>query len=586
MRQPRTFKFVLSALVALFLASCDTWESGINIDPNNPPSLQESETADYNPSQFMLDMIGNTINGWDYIHWNVGAAVCEYHGKTISLSQGNRHQAWHAFDDSDNGGPWVSGYNAVRYIKKMQNAAIAMNDKNYLAIANIWECYNFFNLTLLYGDIPYTETMLDNAPIDPVYDKQKDIYFTLMRKLKAAGLMIDKGETCDAETDLIFGGDMADGVYWLDLNTGNFVSSTFFTQRLPDWLVAFNSRKLAYQYIDQTWKLLLPADQYPFTLEDDNHYEEIMGGKTHPAFPYDLKEMASKNAPYFEVLNRSPWGNTLIADLAIEALKQEKLGKDNIPDLLQISFSSTDAVGHTYGPLSMEINDTYLRLDRDLARLLKALDNQVGKGNYVVFLVADHGLGEVPQYLEDHNIPAGDFKVEQLRASLTAYLDDKLGKGNWVECIRNEMVYLNQTLIRQRKLELTDVQNLVARFIKQMDGVAQVYTAVQLDEQEYTQKFSANVQNGFNYKRCGDVKYVFEPGWYSDLTTCATHSAQYNADSHVPLLFFGARIPKGESFNGHSITDLAPTVSMLLDIKMPNACTGTAIAELLNQIHR
>ncbi|MDP4276350.1 MAG: SusD/RagB family nutrient-binding outer membrane lipoprotein [Bacteroidota bacterium] len=208
MRQPRTFKFVLSALVALFLASCDTWESGINIDPNNPPSLQESETADYNPSQFMLDMIGNTINGWDYIHWNVGAAVCEYHGKTISLSQGNRHQAWHAFDDSDNGGPWVSGYNAVRYIKKMQNAAIAMNDKNYLAIANIWECYNFFNLTLLYGDIPYTETMLDNAPIDPVYDKQKDIYFTLMRKLKAAGLMIDKGETCDAETDLIFGGDM------------------------------------------------------------------------------------------------------------------------------------------------------------------------------------------------------------------------------------------------------------------------------------------------------------------------------------------------------------------------------------------
>ncbi|MDP4276346.1 MAG: alkaline phosphatase family protein [Bacteroidota bacterium] len=381
-------------------------------------------------------------------------------------------------------------------------------------------------------------------------------------------------------------GHMADGVYWLDLNTGNFVSSTFFTQRLPDWLVAFNSRKLAYQYIDQTWKLLLPADQYPFSLEDDNHYEEIMGGKTHPAFPYDLKEMASKNVPYFEVLNRSPWGNTLIADLAIEALKQEKLGKDNIPDLLQISFSSTDAVGHTYGPLSMEINDTYLRLDRDLARLLKALDNQVGKGNYVVFLVADHGLGEVPQYLEDHNIPAGDFKVEQLRASLTAYLDDELGKGNWVECIRNEMVYLNQTLIRQRKLELTDVQNLVARFIKPMDGVAQVYTAVQLDEQEYTQKFSANVQNGFNYKRCGDVKYVFEPGWYSDLTTCATHSAQYNADSHVPLVFFGACIPKGESFNDHSITDLAPTVSMLLDIKMPNACIGSAIAELLNRIHR
>jgi hypothetical protein len=201
--------YLLTALVLISLVGCDTWESDLNVDPNNPPSLKETEKEDYDPSQFMLDMVANVIWGWDYIYWNVGAAVCEYHGKTISLSQGNRHQAWHAFDDSGGGGPWVLGYNAVRYIKKMQDAATAMNDKSYLAIANIWECYDFFNLTLLYGDIPYSETLLDNAPINPKYDKQKDVYFALMRKLKSAGLLIEKGENVDSETDLIFGGDMS-----------------------------------------------------------------------------------------------------------------------------------------------------------------------------------------------------------------------------------------------------------------------------------------------------------------------------------------------------------------------------------------
>jgi hypothetical protein len=201
---------ILTVSIMLFLAfnGCDTWDEDINTDPNNPPSLNQSTSVDYQPSQFMLDMIYNGVKGWDYIHWNVCAAVCEYHGKTISLSQGNRHQAWHAFDDSHYGGPWNSGYSAVRDIKKMRDAARLSGDLKYLAIANIWECYDFFNLTLLYGDIPYSQTIADNAPINPVYDKQKDIYYTLLRKLKAAALTIDPNGQAESETDLIFQGDM------------------------------------------------------------------------------------------------------------------------------------------------------------------------------------------------------------------------------------------------------------------------------------------------------------------------------------------------------------------------------------------
>lgn len=203
-------KIFPAVFLTLFLAGCDTWEDDININPNSPSVGGESTTTyDFEPSEFMLDMTYAVVHAWDYIYWNVCAAVCEYHGKTISLSQGNRHQAWHAFDDSNDGGPWVQGYTAVRYIKKMRNAAIANEDKDYQTIATIVECYDFFNLTLLYGDIPYSESIIDDAPLDPVYDKQEDIYFTLISKLKSAGLSIDPTSQVDAATDLIFGGDMS-----------------------------------------------------------------------------------------------------------------------------------------------------------------------------------------------------------------------------------------------------------------------------------------------------------------------------------------------------------------------------------------
>jgi hypothetical protein len=200
---------IIVFILFFVIAGCDTWEDNLNIDPNNPTTGgQSTATYDYEPSEFMLDMLYNVIHGWDYIYWNVGSAACVYHGKTISLSQGNRHQAWHAFDDSNDGGPWVLGYKAVRYIRSMRNAAIANDDKAYQAVATIWECYDFFGMTLLFGDIPYSQSIIDNAPLAPVYDKQEDIYFTLMSKLREASLSIDPSTQIDATTDLIFSGDM------------------------------------------------------------------------------------------------------------------------------------------------------------------------------------------------------------------------------------------------------------------------------------------------------------------------------------------------------------------------------------------
>jgi hypothetical protein len=376
---------------------------------------------------------------------------------------------------------------------------------------------------------------------------------------------------------------MADGVYWLDLISGNFVTSSFFAKSLPSWLNAFNKRQLPLRYLDQDWELLLPRDQYPYSLDDDNPYEEIPAGKLRPVFPYKLKELSPLNPPKFEVINRSPWGNTILTDLAIEALQQEKLGLDEHPDLLQISFSSTDAIGHLFGPFSLEINDTYLRLDRELGRLMKALDKQVGKGNYVLFLTADHGVGDNPTFLKDHRVPSGDLKILELKNQLKDFLTTELGKGHWIDTIRNEMVYLDRPFIARQKLKLSEVQDLVARFLSEKEGVFQVLTATKMEESDFSNPYFIKMQNGQNAKRCGDVRFVLDAGWCADMYMAATHSAPQNPDSHVPLLFYGKDIPKGVSYNEHAITDLAPTVSMILDIKRPSACIGTAISEMLNK---
>ncbi|WP_460879813.1 alkaline phosphatase PafA [Pontibacter rugosus] len=378
-------------------------------------------------------------------------------------------------------------------------------------------------------------------------------------------------------------GHMADGAYWFHKETGEFISSTFYMKELPAWVQAFNSRKRADFYTQQVWEPLLPADAYHLSLPDDNNYEEIYKGKDRPTFPYDLKQLAPLNSPYYEVLNRSPFGNSLLTDLALEALTNEGLGKDNYTDMLAISLSSTDAAGHTFGPFSKEINDVYLRLDRDLARLLSALDKEVGKGNYTLFLTSDHAASEVPLYLTDNNLPGGTMQHNKLTQEVKQFLEQKLGQGNWIESLRNNQYYLDRDLLRIKNLDLLQVQNMLAEFLREKEGISRVMTAPQLDQQEYSQHLDERLANGFMYKRSGDVRFELEPGWTGEMKTATTHGSGYAYDTHVPLLWYGAGIPKGESFQYHTITDVAPTVSMLLQIKLPNACTGQAITEVLGK---
>jgi predicted AlkP superfamily pyrophosphatase or phosphodiesterase len=384
----------------------------------------------------------------------------------------------------------------------------------------------------------------------------------------------DRGATMPA-------GHMADGAFWFDQKTGNFISSTYYLSNLPDWVLQFNNEKHSQKYLETTWDLLLPANSYSMSIADDNPYEITLPGKSKPTFPYPLKEISgAKKIPFYSIY-ASAFGNSLLTDFAIEALKNAGLGTDEYPDLLAISFSSTDVVGHLFGPQSKELNDTYLRLDMDLTRLFAALDKIIGKENYTLFLTADHGAGEVPQYMADMNIPAGYIDTAILAKDISEKLTNKFGSGKWIECFISNQIYLSHSLAETRGLDISVVQDYVAEVLRRTKGIAEVFTAKQLISNEYTTGLANLVQKGFYANRSGDVIYVLQPNWNEKSEYSATHGSPYAFDTHIPLIWYGAGIPKGESYNHYNVTDIAPTVSSILHIKLPGSCIGNPIQGVL-----
>ena len=380
-------------------------------------------------------------------------------------------------------------------------------------------------------------------------------------------------------------GHMANGAFWFDEKSGNFVSSTFYMKELPNWVINFNAQKKSSYYMQQVWTPLRADSTYTYSLADDNNYETILKGKSRPVFPYDLKALATANLPYFHLLFSTPYGNSLLADFAINTLQNTTLGRNTCSDFLAISFSSTDYVGHAFGPLSKEINDTYLRLDNDIARVLNALDSTIGENNYLLFLTADHAMAEVPTYLIDNKIPAGFFQSSSLKVLANSYLSAKLGQNKWIEAADNDQFYLNRTLIADKGLNLIEIQNILAEFLRQQPNIAQVYTQNQLDNQEYILDIAARVQRGFYFHRSGDVAIVLEPGWVSDMkegtTQGSSHGSAYAYDTNIPLIWFGANVKSGQSFTYHPVVDIAATLAAILHTKYPSACIGNPITELL-----
>jgi predicted AlkP superfamily pyrophosphatase or phosphodiesterase len=376
-------------------------------------------------------------------------------------------------------------------------------------------------------------------------------------------------------------GHTANAAYWYDAS-GSWISSTYYMKELPTWVQDFNKKEKAKEYLSKPWNTLLPVSTYNESIPDDNPYETLFKGEKSPVFPHDLPSLMAANGG-LDLIRTTPFGNSLTKDFAIETIKGENLGKENGTDFLTISFSSTDYVGHSFGPQSVEVEDTYLRLDKDLAELLKFLDTWVGKEHVLVFLTADHAVVDVPQFLTDQKIPAGTFESKPVLDSLKKYLRQKYNDTSLVLGYANQQIYLDHEIMNKLNLSEAAFEEDIASFLLRFKGIATTVTACALRNSGFAEDDTRSfIQKGYLPSRSGDVMINFEPAWIEAEKVSTTHGSPYSYDTHVPLIWYGWAIPPGSSIDAVHPTDIAPTISLLLNIPFPDGCTGKVIPAILN----
>jgi hypothetical protein len=310
-------------------------------------------------------------------------------------------------------------------------------------------------------------------------------------------------------------GHSADGAFWFDNTTGTWMSSTYYMQNLPAWVNDFNAMRYPETYLNSPWNLLKPAADYADCLPDSNKFETGFNGLNY--FPYDLKKMnqaAGRNTTRtFSLLRETPFSDTFTTNFAIKLIEQEDLGKDDTTDFLAVCYSSTDYIGHRFGPSSVEAGDAILRLDKDIETLLTSLNDKLGKKNILVYFTAAHGVSEIPAVLQSTRIPANYFNQNQALQLLRSYLNAVYGEGNWVKGYSEKQIFLNRTLIEDARIQLEDIQKKVARFLTQFTGVSSAYPYSAFEANDYGNGHLKRIVNNFSPQRSGDVIVTLNPGW-------------------------------------------------------------------------
>ncbi|MFN6039349.1 MAG: alkaline phosphatase PafA [Bacteroidota bacterium] len=376
-------------------------------------------------------------------------------------------------------------------------------------------------------------------------------------------------------------GHSANGAFWFDGSIGGFVSSSHYMDKLPKWVSDFNVKKHASTYLKDGWNTLLPIEKYTESTEDNTKYENAPAQPGKPYFPYDFSG-ALKEKKY-DVIAYTPFGNSITKDLALECIKSEQLGKDEYADLISISFSSTDIIAHAYGIRSIEVEDVYIRLDKDIEELLSFLDKEIGNGNYAVFLTADHGGAENSEFLKDYKIPSGLINEASLQKQIQAFLFSEY-KDTLVSSYSNQQIFLNEKVIRDKKLNKNDINEKISSWLLMQPGISEVYSSSEIkNSNSNVGSMKYLLQRGYHQRLSGDILVNYLPAWMEYESKGTTHGAPYSYDTHVPLIFYGAQIKKGESMKRVEITDIAPTVSQLLNVEYPNGCIGNPIEEVFNK---
>jgi predicted AlkP superfamily pyrophosphatase or phosphodiesterase len=372
------------------------------------------------------------------------------------------------------------------------------------------------------------------------------------------------------------GGHASNGSYWMDDSLGEFMTSTFYTDKLPDWVTSFNAKKLPKLYMDKEWNTLQPLNTYSQSTTDANVYEGKFSGETNTSFPHLTSKLKLSD------IKKTPYGNEILADFAKEAILNEKLGMDAETDFLSVSFSSTDYIGHMYGPNSVEIEDTYLRMDQTIEDLLHFLDEQVGEGNYTVFLTSDHGVAHNPQFLIDHRFPSGYFYAGPFRTNLNQHLKSIFKTDSLIRDVSENFIWINDSVLNAAQLNR---QQVVDEIMKKVSPYQEIQFAVDMKNIQQAvlpTKLKEMAINGYVPKRSGDILLLLKPSWLDAYSqTGTTHGTWNPYDTHIPLIWYGWGIEKGTTYREVYMTDISATLAALLHIQMPNACIGTPIHEVI-----
>jgi predicted AlkP superfamily pyrophosphatase or phosphodiesterase len=362
-------------------------------------------------------------------------------------------------------------------------------------------------------------------------------------------------------------GRSANAAFWYDNKTGDWISSSYYMKQLPAWVNELNAKKLVDKYYAQDWNLLYPETTYD---------QSAQGSKP---FSHPLKQYVAKN---YGVISATPFGNNFTFDMAMAAIKGEELGAGAATDMLTVSLSSTDYIGHAYGPNSVEAEDGFLRLDKELGDFLNFLDQRFGKEQCLVFLTADHGAANVPTFLKEHKIPAGNFDEEKITTAMNLLLKGKTGVDEVVTGIMNYQVYYNRIAIASAKLNKDSVDAWVMGYLQVQPEIERVLMLENLATATLNERIKSALTNGYYPKRSGDIQLIFKPQYINGfLRGGTTHGVWNPYDTHIPLLWYGWKIKPGSLHREVYMTDIASTVSAMLHIQMPSGAVGHVIEELM-----
>ncbi|AXY78118.1 alkaline phosphatase family protein [Paraflavitalea soli] len=374
-------------------------------------------------------------------------------------------------------------------------------------------------------------------------------------------------------------GHSANAAYWYDSKTGDWITSTYYMNDLPQWVKDFNAQKVVDKYYALDWNLLYPKDTYVQSTADEKPYEGKSFGADQKGFPYDLKKFIGKN---YGAIASTPYGNSMTADMAKAAVINEQLGADDITDFLAVSFSSPDYVGHSFGPNSIEQEDDFLRLDTTFGNLFRFLDEKVGKGEYLVFLSADHGVAHVPGFMKENKLPGGTIDDERWAKEINKGLLDNFGiTGKAIVSNYNYQIHLNHALLDSMKLDKKAVKQWIVDYLGKQEGISRAFAIDEIMNVPLTSKQREMMVNGWYPRRSGDIQIVLQPGWIDGGPTGTTHGIWNPYDAHIPMLFYGWGIKPGRTNRETYMSDIAPTIAALLHIQMPNGTTGKVVEEVM-----